>query len=218
MTTRRLRVVIAEDHPLFRQALHSLIAADPSCEPPLEAADGLIAIELIRRHRPHVALFDIEMPHLDGLGAVRRIQQERLEVKICLLTAFKDPVLLDEAIGLGVSGYVLKESAATEIVAAVKAVAAGGSFVSPSLSGHLLERRQRSDALRDERPGLERLSPAEKRVLKMIAVDKTTKEIARELGVSPRTVENHRAHIAQKLGLQGVHSLVKFALGHRNSI
>ena len=218
MTTRRLRVVIAEDHPLFRQALRSLIAADPSCEEPLEAADGLTALELIRRHRPDVALFDIEMPRLDGLGAVRLIQQERLEVKICLLTAFKDPVLLEEALNLGIHGYVLKESAASEIVAAVRAVAAGGSFISPSLSGHLLERRQRADALRSERPGLERLSPAERRVLKMIAVDKTTKEIALELGISPRTVENHRAHIAQKLGLQGVHSLVTFAFGHRGSI
>lgn len=218
MSASRLRIVIAEDHPLFRSALVSVIAADPACETPWEAPDGVTALELIRRHRPHVGLFDIEMPRLDGLATIRRIQQERLDVKVCLLTAFKDPVLLDEAINLGVQGYVLKESAASEIVAAVKAVAAGGSFISASLSGHLLERRQRADSLREQRPGLERLSPAERRVLKMIAVDKTTKEIAQELGISPRTVENHRAHIAQKLGLQGVHSLVKFAFGNRGSL
>jgi DNA-binding NarL/FixJ family response regulator len=218
MNPPRLRVLIAEDHPLFRSALVNLVAADSDCAPPVEAADGATALELIRRRRPDVALFDIEMPRLDGLTLVRALQNERLDVPVCLLTAYKDPALFEEAMSLGVRGYVLKETAIADIMAAIKTVAAGSAFISPSLANLLLERRHRVVALRKQRRGLELLSPAERRILKMIAVDKTSKEIAEELGISPRTVENHRANIAQKLDLHGVHSLVKFALGHRNAL
>jgi DNA-binding NarL/FixJ family response regulator len=135
-----------------------------------------------------------------------------------MLTMFKEERLFNEAIDAGFLGYVLKENAAQDLLNCIHAVAAGNPFISPTLSTFLLQRRTRGNTLAIENPGLEKLTPGERRVIKLIAEDFTSKEIAEQLGISFHTVENHRAHISAKLGLTGSHSLLKFAFEHKSSL
>ncbi len=210
--------MVADDHPLFRKGLVDVVRADAAFEIVREAGDGAEALKFIQELRPAVAVLDIEMPRLSGLEVAIEIQKGRLPVELIFITAYKDPETFDEAMTLGVKGYVLKESATIDIVAGIKAVARGERFISPSLSELLFRRVESAKTLRAERPGLETLTPAERRILKSVSLDRTTKEIADDLGVSYRTVENHRANIARKLGLQGSHSLLKFAYDNKSKL
>jgi DNA-binding NarL/FixJ family response regulator len=130
----------------------------------------------------------------------------------------EDEDLLNEALGLGIHAYVLKENAVEDLVQAIHCVAAGRTFISASLSGLLLRRREKTEALRREKPGLDSLTPTEQRILRLIAGDKTSKEIADELGSALRTVETHRQNMSAKLGLNGSHSLLKFAYDHKSRL
>src|SRR5262249_10779254 len=143
------------------------------------------------------------------------IREKGLPVKVIILTMHKDERILNAALDLGVRGYVLKDSAITEIVASIKAVAGGERYISPQLSGHLLNRNSRAAALLRQQPGLETLTATERRILKLIADYKTSKEIAGILFISTRTVEHHRANICEKLDLKGSHALLKFATEHQ---
>jgi DNA-binding NarL/FixJ family response regulator len=135
-----------------------------------------------------------------------------------MLTMFKEERLFNEAMDAGFLGYVLKENAASDLVECIHAVAAGRAFISPVLSPFLLQRGERVKTLATEKPGLEKLTPAEQRIIKLIAADFTSKEIAEKLGLSPHTVENHRSNISAKLGLSGSHSLLKFAYDNKSSL
>jgi len=216
--TPKLRILIADDHPLFRQGLRQAIAADPACEVVQEAGDGRAALQFIRELKPDLCILDINMPLLDGLAVVRQMRQHRLPGEVIFLTMYKEPDLLNAAVDLDVKGYVLKESATSDILQCIRSVAAGHRYVSPSLSDFLFARRAGAQALREEKPGLDRLTPAERRILKLIADDRTSKEIADELGLSPRTVENHRTNICEKLDVHGIHSLVKFAYENKSRL
>ena len=195
-----------------------VLHADAALEIVKEAVDGVEALRFIQELRPAVAVLDIEMPRLSGLEVATEIQKRCLPVELIFITAYKDPETFDEAMTLGVKGYVLKENAAIDIVAGIKAVARGERYISPSLSGLLFRRAESARTLRAERPGLETLTPAERRILKSISLDQTTKEIAAELNLSHRTIENHRANISRKLGLQGSHSLLKFAYDNKSNL
>lgn len=210
-----LEILIADDHPIFRRGLGEVIGQDPSLRVVREAADGEQALQFIRELRPAVAVLDINMPRRSGLAVARALGADGAAVKIVLLTMHEDEDLLHEALNLGVAAYVLKENAAEDLLQAIHAAAAGRLFVSPSLAGALLRRADQAAALRRERPGLERLTPAERRILKLIAADRTTKEIAETLGISVRTVDTHRQNLSQKLGLSGSHSLLKFAYDNK---
>ena len=126
--------------------------------------------------------------------------------------------MLNAALNLGISAYVLKENAVEDLISAVRSVADGKTFISASLSGLLLRRRVQADALRREKPGLDSLTPTERRILKLIADDKTSKEIAEVLSCAVRTVETHRQNMSQKLGLSGSHSLLKFAYDNKSTL
>lgn len=214
----KIKLLVADDHPVFRKGLMDVLSGDPALEVVKEAGDGAEALRFIQELRPDVAVLDIEMPQLGGIEVAAKIQEQRLPVELIFITAYKDPETFDEAMNLGVKGYVLKESAVTDIVAGIKAVARGERYISPSLTGLLLRRAESARTLREERPGLETLTPAERRILKSISLDRTTKEIADDLSVSYRTVENHRANMARKLGLQGSHSLLKFAYDNKSRL
>ncbi len=216
--TTKLRVLIADDHPLFRQGLRRAVESDPACEVVQEAGDGRTALEFIRELKPDLAILDINMPVLDGLAVVRRMREERLPGEVIFLTMYKEEDLFNAALDLDVKGYVLKESAVADILQGVRSVAAGHAYLSPTLSDFLLHRRAGAAALRRQKPGLDRLTPAERRILKLVAEDRTSKEIADQLGLSPRTIENHRANICARLGLHGVHSLVKFAYDNKSRL
>lgn len=213
-----LTVMIADDHPIFRKGLREVIEEGGGLLVVGEAGDGDAALRLAEERRPAAAVLDIDMPRMSGFELVEEFGRRDLPIAIVFLSMHKDEAMFNEAMRLGVRGYVLKESAATDIVAGIRAVAAGRHFISPALSTYLVRRDDRLSALAREQPGLGALTPAERRVLRLIADNKTSREIAAELFVSPRTVENHRTNICQKLGLRGSHSLLKFALEHRSEL
>lgn len=215
MTTTEIRLVIADDHPIFRSGLRQIIERDPQLIVVAEASDGVEACALIRAHQPHIALLDLDMPKLDGLGVARVIAAEHLSARLVFLTMHSDELHFQEALDAGACGYLVKDSAAADVVHCLHAVAAGQEYFSPALSGHLLNRVRRASALQVDEPGVQSLSPAERRVLALLGEYRTSKEIATLLGISARTVENHRARICEKLNLRGTHALVKFAIQHK---
>ena len=214
----KIRVVIADDHPIFSRGLRQVVMAEPAFELVAEAQDGEAALQQIHEERPDVVVLDIEMPKQDGFDVVRAMEERKLSSAVVFLTMHKDEELFNGAMNLGVRGYVLKESAFTELVDSIKAVASGRYFVSPSLSTYLLNRRRRHEALIDARPGLAELTAAERRVLQLIAAGMGTSDIASELSLSVRTVENHRAHICSRLCLHGRDALLRFALTHKSEL
>ena len=214
----QLRIVMADDHPVVRQGLRQMIEADKALSIVAEAGDGQTAFALIEQHWPDVAVLDIDMPQMDGFAVVRAMQRKNLAVEVVFLTMHSEEEIFQAAMDLGVKGYVLKDSAVTDIVQSIKTVAAGRPYLSPALSALLLDRRRRADVLGAEQLGLHDLSPMERRVLKSIADNKSSKEIAAELFISPRTVETHRANICKKLNLHGSLALVKFALAHKSEL
>jgi len=213
-----LRVVIADDHPLFRKGLRQAIEEDPSFLVVGEAGDGERALQLIEENHPDLAVLDIDMPRKKGLEIARIIRDKRLFVSVLMLTIYKEEDMFDAAMDAGVRGYVLKETAAIDIIEAMKVVAQGRYYVSPILSDYLAARNNRAKELLHRRPSLADLTPAEKRILRLVAQSKTSKDIADELGISYRTVETHRTNIATKLNIHGTHSLLKFALENKGAL
>ena len=213
-----IRVVIVDDHPLFRQGLRHAIEKDSRFDVAGEADQGEAALEMILKIKPDVAVLDLSLPGINGFELVGFLKAKRSAARIVILTMLKEEQALNTALNLKVDGYVLKENAATEILNCISSVARGESYVSPSLTGFLLRRRTRAELLAQKRPGLEDLTVAERRVLKRIADGKTTKEIATEFFISPRTVESHRANICDKLELTGSNRLLQFALQNRDAL
>lgn len=212
------RIVIADDHPIVRSGLRRVIESEASLKVVAEADDGEAALARIQELKPEVAVLDVNMPKLGGFDLLREIQKRGLSVATIFLTMYSDEDLFNEALDLGARGYVLKESAVTDIVSCIKAVAAGQAYITPSLSGYLLTRARRAASLTEQKPSLKDLTPAEFRILKLIAANKSSKEIAEELYVSVRTVENHRTNICQKLDIHGNNALLRFALEHRSEL
>ncbi|MCA1636851.1 MAG: response regulator transcription factor [Acidobacteria bacterium] len=214
----QIRIVMADDHPIVRQGLRQMIETDKNLSIVAEAGDGRAALNLIEQIQPDVAVLDIDMPEMDGFDIVRELQKKRINIEIIFLTMHSEEEIFQAAMDLGIKGYVLKDSAVTDIVASIKSVASGRPFLSPALSALLLNRRRRAEELEREQPGLHLLTPTEKCVLKFIAEEKTSKEIAEELFISYRTVETHRANISRKLDLHGSLALVKFAAQHKSQL
>lgn len=215
---RSLSILMADDHPTFRGGLRQIIAEQSDLRLIHESGDGEAALRAARELKPAVAILDLDMPKLGGLEVAAAIQRERLPVRIIVLTMYREEDMFNEALDLGILGYVLKDSAAEDIVQGIRTVATGQHYLSPAISGFLVNRNTRAEALRRAKPGLADLTAAERRILKLIAQSKTSKEIADELGLSTRTVENHRFNIGTKLDLHGVHSLVKFAFEHKSEL
>jgi DNA-binding NarL/FixJ family response regulator len=213
-----IRIVIADDHPIFRRGLRNLIESDPKLKIVGEAEDGEMALEHIRAFRPQIAILDVAMPVRDGFEVVRAMGEEGLCVPVIFLTMHQDERFFNAAMDRGAKGYVLKDGAVNDILASIKAVAAGRNFISPALSTYLLNRNARSASLVARKPSLNTLTDAERRVLQLIAANKTSRAIAAELHVSIRTVEKHRANICQKLDLRGSHALLSFALDHKSEL
>ncbi len=214
--TRRPKILIVDDHPLFRGGLRQVILDDRRFELTGEEADGEAALKFIQEKKPDIAVLDLKLPGLTGLEIAHKLQAARSPTRVIILTMHNEEELINRALDNGVMGFVLKENAVEEIVNAISAVAEGEHYFSPAVSGHLVRRRHRAESLAKEKPGLDDLTKAELRVLKLIATKKTSKEIAAELFISPRTVEAHRANICTKLELHGSHSLLQFALENRS--
>ncbi|MEK6570821.1 MAG: response regulator transcription factor [Bacteroidota bacterium] len=213
-----ITLVLADDHPLFRKGLREVIDSDPALNIVGEAGDGATALKLIQQHTPTMAILDVDMPRMGGLTVAREIQKQKLETDVVFLTMYKEEDLFNEAMDVGARAYVLKDSAVDDILNAIHTVEDGKYYISPALSDHLIKRSARAEKLLRHTPSLEDLTPAELRILKLIAENKTSKAIADVLSISYKTVENHRTSIASKLHLRGSHSLLKFALENRQAL
>jgi DNA-binding NarL/FixJ family response regulator len=211
-------LVIADDHPLFRKGLREVIESDPELQIIGEAGDGEMALSLIRQHTPPLVILDVDMPKMSGLVVARELRQGKSETEVIFLTMYKEEDLFNEAMDVGARGYVLKDSAVNDILNAIHTVMEGKYYISPALSDHLMKRSTRAEKLLRHAPSLEDLTPAELRVLRLIAENKTSKEIADILSISYKTVENHRTNVASKLHLRGSHSLLKFALENKTAL
>lgn len=213
-----IRILVADDHPIVRQGLRQVIEQDPSLKVLAEASDGKTALDQIQKLRPEIAVLDIDMPGLDGFAVAREIRARQLPVEIIFLTVFREESFFEEALRLGTRGYVLKDSAVTDIVSSIKAVAAGQHFTSPALTSYLVKRRSGGGAPSPLKSGLQDLTQTERRILALIADYKTSREIGEALHISHRTVQTHRTNICTKLELHGSHALMKFALDHKEQL
>jgi DNA-binding NarL/FixJ family response regulator len=211
-----IRVLIADDHPIFRQGLRLIVEAQHDLIVAAEASDGAQALERLQQGDITVAVLDVTMPVKDGFAVARAVREHRLTTALVFLTMHKDEHYLNAALDLGVRGYVLKDNTTSEIVDCVRSVGGGADYISPSLSSFLIRRRTRATSLAEQKPALEQLTPAERRILKLMADGLTSREIAGQLGIGVRTVEHHRNNVAVKLELRGSHALTKFAIKHQS--
>ncbi|MEZ5425511.1 MAG: response regulator transcription factor [Pyrinomonadaceae bacterium] len=214
----QIKIVIADDHSIVRQGLRQMLNAEKNFAVVGEAKNGVEALKLIAENQPDVAILDVDMPQMGGFEVVRKIDGQKDKTGIVFLTMHSEEEIFQTAMDLKAEGYVLKDDATSDIVAAVKSVAAGKPFISPSLSALLLNRRSRTEELKKDKPELDLLTPTERRVLQLIAEDKTSKEIGKELFISHRTVDTHRLNISRKLNLRGNLALVKFAITNKSQL
>ncbi|HVU79143.1 MAG TPA: response regulator transcription factor [Gaiellaceae bacterium] len=203
-----IRVLIVDDHAVVRSGLRLLLSQEEGIEPVGEAASARDAIFESRSTEPDVILLDMVMPGGKGIDAVPTLRHERPEVKILILSMQDDPRYVREAFAAGATGYVLKEAADTEVVAAIREVAAGGRYVHPELGARMIE----AEAVAARKAEDDPLSDREREVLRLLALGHTNQEIAKQLFISVRTAETHRAHIMQKLRLTNRADLVRYAL------
>jgi DNA-binding NarL/FixJ family response regulator len=212
------RIVIVDDHPIFRRGLKEIIDSDAKYVVAAEAGDGESAIQQIKSIKPDVAVVDLNLPKITGLEVVRAVRGLPHPPVVVVLTMQADEGTFNAAMDAGAQGYLVKENAVSDVLAGLKAVAAGGVFISPSVAHFLLRRHHRASALKEQKKGLAALTPTERRILRLVAENKTNKEIAGELFISHRTVETHRSHICEKLELSGNRALLAFAFEHKSEI
>jgi two-component system, NarL family, response regulator NreC len=201
-------VLIVDDHAVVRSGLRLVLEAEEDIEPVGEAGTARDAIFQNRSLKPDVILLDVVMPDQSGLDIIPTLLHEGPEAKVLVLSMQDDPQYVKQAFAAGASGYVLKEAADTEVVAAVREVASGGRYVHPELGARLVAAETEAAKRADEDP----LSDREREVLRLLALGHTNQEIAKQLFISVRTAETHRAHIMQKLRLSSRAELVRYAL------
>lgn len=205
-----IRILLADDHTVVRESLATTLRNSGDCLVVAEAGDGISAIEQAIAVQPDVAIVDISMPHLSGMEVVHRLTTELPRTRVLVLTMHEEEEYALRMIRAGAAGYLVKDSATSELLAAVRALAAGGVYFGPyaakALAGHL----HHPNAVPDDPYG--DLSPREREVLHLVVEGLTTKEIARRLGIGVKTAENHRSRILTKLGLRNSAELVRYAM------
>ncbi len=204
---KKIRVLLADDHALVRQGFRLILAAQPDIEIVGEAGDGRQTLELAQRLHPDVVVMDVAMPEMNGIEATRRLAAAAPRTRVLALSMYKDAVYVREILRAGARGYLLKDAIDRDLLAAVRAVAAGEGYLSPAVSEAVL-----SDYRRHVSDPLDLLTSREREVLQMIAEGKTNKEIASRLNLSVYTVDAHRGRIMEKLNLHSVGELVRFAV------
>lgn len=209
-----IRVLLVDDHKILRDGLRSLLSAYPDIQVVGEAGHGREALERARELRPEVVLMDIAMPQLDGLEATRRLARELPGTRVLALTQHSDRQYVRRLFQAGAAGYLLKRSAGDDLVAAIRAVHAGGTYLDPAVAGSVVADYLRGEPLPESDPDLGRLTDREREVLKLVAEGHTNQEIADLLTLSINTVLTHRSSLMAKLDLHNRTELIKFALRH----
>lgn len=210
MTTPTIRVLMAEDHALVRAGLYALLKGVAGIEIIAETGDGQEALRLILDHRPDVALLDISMPGLNGLEVLARAREECPDVRVIILSMHANEEYMRQALRTGAAGYVLKDASAADLEQAIKAVARGEPYLSPTISKRVIDEYSRSRA--GEPSPLELLTSRQREILQLIAEGHATKDIAHILNLSAKTVETHRAQLMERLDIHDVPGLVRYAI------
>jgi two-component system response regulator NreC len=205
--TKKIRILLADDHAVVRQGFRAILAAEPDMQIVGEAANGRDAVEFAERLQPDVVVMDVAMPELNGIEATRRLAESTPRTRILALSMHKDSVYVREILRAGARGYLLKDSIASDLLAAVRAIARGDGYLSPGVSDAVL-----NDYRRHVTDPIDLLTSREREVLQMIAEGKTNKEIATVLNLSVYTVDAHRGRIMEKLNVHSVTDLVRFAV------
>jgi DNA-binding NarL/FixJ family response regulator len=206
-----MNLLIVDDHPLFREGLKQTVAKIEGIGSISEAETGEAALALIRYDPPSMIMLDLAMPGMDGIELLEQLRAEDIKVNVVVVTSYDDKAYLDRAFDLGARGYVLKDSAVSDVIDCIEAIRTGGIYISPSLGRSTPVLPSADNHVREL---LRKLTQTELAVLSKVAEFMTSKEIARELDMSFRTVQNHRSHICSKLGLHGPHQLMSFASEH----
>ncbi len=205
----RTRILVADDHTMIRQGLISILRSHAEFEVVGEAADGHEAVEKALESRPDVAVLDLSMPRLGGLEAARRIHKALPRTRILVLTMHDDEEYVLRSVRAGASGYVVKDSAAGELVAAIRAVSAGQGYFGPQAAKALAAGYEQGSAAAED--PYERLTAREREVFQLLIEGRTNAEVARILFISPKTVDNHRTHLMARLGVHSTAELIRFA-------
>lgn len=211
----KMRILLADDHTLFRQGIRTLISAEQDMEVVAEAANGTEAVEKTAEYGPDVVLLDIGMPGLSSFEATRQIRKSRAETKVLFLTMYDDEDYLVEGMEVGACGYVLKDSPSQQLVAAIRDISRGGSYLSPRMLSQLVDDFRTRVKSRDRMPRYATLTTREREVLKLLAEGNSVKEIASELGVSVKTIEAHKFNLMRKLDIHNKAQLVQYAISKK---
>jgi len=208
----KIRILVADDHTLFRQGVKTLIGVEQDMEVVGEACNGTEAVDKASELRPDVVLMDIGMPGPSSFEVTRQIKRNRPDTKVLFLTMYDDEDYLVESMEVGANGYVLKDSPATQLVSAVRDVHRGGSFLSPRMLSQLVDDFRTRIKSADRLPRFATLTPREKEVLKMLAEGNSVKEVACQLNLSVKTVEAHKFNLMRKLDIHNKAQLVQYAI------
>lgn len=213
---KKVTILLADDHPIVRHGMRAVLTSLEGMEVIAEAKNGEEALGYIAELRPDVAIVDLSMPGMGGLDILRQLKETDHPVKVIINTGFKDESLLKSALKLGAKGFILKENALTEIGICLEKVLGGGRYISDELTELMISANEQEPP--DFLAGLSMLTLSERKILKYVAMGKSTKEIAAELVLSYRTIENHRNNICRKMGLTGGNALLKFALDNKDKL
>jgi DNA-binding NarL/FixJ family response regulator len=205
-----LRVLLAEDHVLIRAGLRLLLEQIGQVTVVAEAGDGAEALRLLALHRPDIAVLDIAMGAVNGLEVAARVQVELPEVRVIILSMHATDSYVQQALRSGARGYLLKDAAPVELSLAIGAVMRGETYLSPAIASRVVRHLVQGPA--EAHPGLEQLTPRQRTILHLVAEGRTTQEIARQLQISVKTVEGHRAQLMERLGIHDVAGLVRLAI------
>jgi len=214
MSSPKIRILLADDHLIVREGIRACLSDQPNMNIVGEACDGWEAIEKTHELKPDIVLMDINMPRLNGLEATERLQRELPKIKVLILTVHSSKEYVARMVQSGAHGYVIKDTSPAELVRAIESIRAGGAYFAPKIAAMLLE-NSGSPADTNARSGVARLSQRERECLIWVAQGFSTKEIAKKWGVSLRTVETHREHIAEKLNVRTIAGWTRLAIEER---
>ena len=213
---KRINILIVDDHPVFRKGLCDILESEKKLHVVADVADGESALDVLKKHSIDVVLLDLDMPKMNGFDFTQAVIKQNIQVKIIILTMHKEERLFARAMDLGINGFISKENTASDIIDCIHTVINGRFYISSMFTDFLVHQNGGHTGKIDQASGFHLLTPTERRVLRLIAENKNSKQIAKELFISPKTVENHRTNICAKLNIHGTHALLRFLLENKS--